>query len=146
MSRVIGADEMLKDLQKLGDEMPQVEREMLRLGGDEMAKAWEQEIEDRGFISKGEGEKANQTHMRDSIKAKVVSRKGRMRAEITGIGQDDRGVRQAAKAYMLHYGTSRIQASHWIDAAEDHGMPLVTAAMAGRLGEALNNTIGGKGT
>ena len=150
MSRVIGADEMLRDLQTLGNEMPKVEKEMLMAGGEAMAESWEQEIEARGFVASGE--------MLKNVRAKTKNRKGAMRAEVTAYGSVKRTVktgknkgkqyevRNAAKAYMLHYGTSRIHASHWIDAAEDHGMPLVTAAMAGRLGEALNNTIGGKGT
>lgn len=141
MSRVIGADEMLRDLQKLGAEMPQVEKQMLEAGGAEMANAWRGEIEKRGFISEGE---ENTDHMVDHIVSKIVSRKGKKRAEITATGTDSRGVRHAAKAFYLHYGTSKIRASHWIDTAENEGMPPTSAAMERVLDEKLKNTIGRK--
>lgn len=143
MSKVLGADEFLRDLQKLGAEMPRVEREMLKAGGQTMAEdGWEAEIRARDFISRGE----NQDHMVDHVVYKVVSRKGRPRAEITAQGTDSRGVRHAAKAFYLHYGTSKIRATHWIDTAEARAMPAASAAMGAALAGALNQTIGGKNT
>ena len=138
MSRVEGADEFIRDLQKLGAEMPQVERAMLKAGGQVMAEdGWKAEITDRDFVDSGA--------MRDNVTCKVKTGKGRMRAEITAIGQDSRGVRNAAKAFYLHYGTSRgIPPSHWIDSAEADGYPKANAAMRARLDQALNETIGAK--
>lgn len=142
MSRVEGADELLRDLRKLGAEMPQVERQMLKAGGEEMAAAWRDEIDRRGFISEGEKETE---HMRDHITYKLISRKGKLRAEITATGEvkrKNRIVRHAEKAFYLHYGTSKIPASHWIDSAEAQGMPPTSAAMAAVLDEKLKSTIG----
>ena len=137
MSRVPGADDFIRDLQKLGAEMPQVERAMLKAGGQEMAEnGWKAEIADRDFVDSGA--------MRDHVTYKVKSAKGRLRAEITAAGQDSRGVRHAAKAFYLHYGTSRIQPTHWIDQAEARAMPGSAAAMGAVLSDALNKTIGGK--
>lgn len=137
MSRVTGADEFIRDLQKLGAEMPQVERAMLQAGGQVMAEdGWKAEITDRDLVDSGA--------MRDHVTYKVKSGKGRLRAEITATGQDSRGVRNAAKAFYLHYGTSKIQPTHWIDPAESRAMPGTTAAMGAVLTDALNKTIGGK--
>ena len=137
MSRVTGADEFIRDLQKLGAEMPQVERAMLQAGGQVMAEdGWKAEINERKFVDSGA--------MRDHVTYKVKSGKGRLRVEITATGQDSRGVRNAAKAFYLHYGTSKIQPTHWIDPAESRAMPGTTAAMDAVLTDALNKTIGGK--
>lgn len=137
MSRVEGADEFIRDLQKLGAEMPQVERAMLKAGGQVMAEdGWKAEIADRDFVDSGA--------MRDHVTYKVKSGKGRLRVEITAAGQDSRGVRNAAKAFYLHYGTSKIHPTHWIDPAEARAMPGTTAAMGAVLADALNKTIGGK--
>lgn len=135
MSRVVGADEFLRDLQKLGAEMPQVTKRMLQAGGEEMANGWRMEIQDRGFVDSGE--------MLAAVAVKTRTDKGSQRAEITALGTDKRGVRNGAKAFMLHYGTSRIQATHWIDQAEEKGMPAASAAMGAVLDSALNQTIGG---
>lgn len=133
MSRVIGADEMVKSLQRLGDEMPQVERRMLQEGGQVMAGAWQYTIGQRGLILTGA--------MQANVKSKARSVRGVLRAEITSEGKDVHGVRNAAKAYMLHYGTSRIPATHWIQSAEDMGVPLASAAMEEILSEAIESTI-----
>lgn len=137
MSRVTGADEFIRDLRKLGNEMPQVERQMLQAGGQVMAEdGWKAEIIERKFVDSGA--------MRDHVTYKVKSGKGRLRVEITATGQDSRGVRNAAKAFYLHYGTSKIKPTHWIDPAESRAMPGTTAAMGAVLTDALNKTIGGK--
>lgn len=144
MSRVHGADEFLKDLQKLGANMNAVEREMLRAGGEEMAQAWRLEIYGRGFVSDG---KQNKNHMVDHIvwqwhKGKKSSHPA---VEITAKGKDDHGVRHGAKAFFLHYGTSRgIPPSHWIDEAEETGMAMAYPKMKAVLDQALNSTIGSK--
>lgn len=145
---VIGADELIRDLQKLGAEMPQVEREMLQAGGQEMADAWKREIESRGFVKSG----AMLRGVRYQIK-KMKSKKGALKCEITSHGEVERPgkngkpskITNAAKAFYLHYGTSRgIKPSHWIDSAEADGYPKANAAMRARLDQALNSTIGTK--
>lgn len=137
-STVTGADAFLRDLQKLGAEMDQVKRAMLRAGGEAMAESWRQEIDRRGFVLSGA--------MKNQVKYKLKTGKGKsLRAEISSYGDDGRGMSNGTKAFYLHYGTSRgIPASHWIDAAEQDGDPKVQAAMRGRLDTALNQTIGGK--
>lgn len=137
-SRVEGADELLRDLRKLGNEMDAVHREMLKAGGEVMADSWRQEIERRGFVKSGS--------MRDNVRYKLKSGKGKsLRAEVSSYGTDGRGMSNGTKAFYLHYGTSRgIKPSHWIDAAEQDADPKVQAAMRERLDAALTKTMGGK--
>lgn len=137
-SKVTGADGFIRDLQKLGAEMDQVKRAMLRAGGAEMAEAWRQEIDRRGFVLSGA--------MKNQVTYKLKTGKGKsLRAEVSSYGDDGRGMSNGTKAFYLHYGTSRgIKASHWIDAAEQAADQKVQAAMRGVLDTALNQTIGGK--
>ena len=114
MSSVVGANEFLRDLQKLGNDMRATERAMLQAGGEQMAQAWRNEIETRRHIK---------THaMLKNVKYKIKTKSGHLRAEITSEGTDEHGMSNSAKAYMLHYGTSKIRGDHWIDAAEAAGV------------------------
>ena len=133
MSRVEGADEFIRDLKKLGDNMKKVERAMLKAGGEQMAESWRENIERYGFVDTGA--------MRDNVTSRVTSKSGSLRAIITSEGYDATGLRNAFKAYILHYGTSRIHASHWIDAAEEQAAPDVHSAMAAVLNQALGKTL-----
>ena len=138
-STVSGCGELLRDLQKLGDSMKDVQKDMLKAGGEEMAQAWREEIQARGFERSGS--------MLKGVRAivKLGSAKKSMRAEVTSHGTDEHGASNSAKAFYLHYGTSRgIHASHWIDAAENIGYPRALSAMRRILDQALNNTIGAK--
>lgn len=142
---VVGADDFILDLQKLGADMEKVKREMLKAGGQEMADAWKREITSRGFEDSGA--------MLKGVRYQVKARKGGgMRAEITSRGEVVRPskkgkgstVTNAAKAFYLHYGTSRIRASHWIDSAEADGEPKATAAMRTVLDDKLKHFNGGR--
>lgn len=135
MSRVEGADEFLRDLRKLGNNMNKVERAMLKAGGEVMAESWRITIEWYDFID---------THaMHDNVTSRVTSKSGGLRAEITSAGYDDTGLRNAYKAFILHYGTSngRIPASHWIDKAEEAASSDIHAAMSAVLTQALNGAL-----
>ena len=124
MSRVEGADEFIRDLRKLGDNMNKVERAMLKAGGEVMAESWRITIEWYDFL--------DSHSMHDHVISRVTGKSGTLRAEITSEGYDDHGTRNAFKAFILHYGTNngRIPASHWIDTAEDAASAGVHAAMS----------------
>ena len=99
---VVGADDFIRDLQKLGADMEKVKREMLKAGGQEMADAWKREITSRGFEDSG----AMLKGVRYQVKAK---KGGGMRAEITSRGEVVRPskkgkgstVTNAAKAFYI---------------------------------------------
>lgn len=135
MSRVEGADEFIRDLRKLGDNMNKVERAMLKAGGEVMAESWRITIEWYDFL--------DSHSMHDHVISRVTGKSGTLRAEITSEGYDDHGTRNAFKAFILHYGTNngRIPASHWIDTAEDAASAGVHAAMSAVLTQALNGAL-----
>ena len=143
---VVGAEEFIRDLQKLGAEMDKVKREMLKAGGAEMADAWRREITSRNFVESGS--------LLKGVRYRLKTKKGGvLRAEITSQGEVTRASRRgksstvsnAAKAFYLHYGTSKVRATHWIDSAEADGEPKSTAAMDAILKDALKK-YGGKST
>jgi hypothetical protein len=44
-------------------------------------------------------------------------------------GRDRKGVRNAEKAFVLHYGTSKLPASHWVDTADAYSEQTAVPAM-----------------
>ena len=134
MSRVEGADEMLADLKRLGDEMPDVKKAMIRAGGQEMAQGWHDYIEKLGYHDTFDMDKG--------ISVRIKKKYGLIMAFITSEGTDRHGVRNAAKAFYLHYGTSQIKGSHWIDNVEREYAPRAAAVMRDILNDAINKTIG----
>ena len=44
-------------------------------------------------------------------------------------GKDRKGVRNAEKAFLLHYGTSKIKPTRWVDEAESRGEAYALPAM-----------------
>lgn len=116
--------------------MPEVEESMLRAGGEEIAKAWKNQINVYDFKDK--------KSMFKNVRYKITKRGGNLRASITSEGKDERGIRNASKAFMLHYGTSRIKASHWINDAEEEGAPNAHSAMAAILSDAIEQSKKGK--
>lgn len=134
MSRIKGADEMIKALSSLADNEKKIERAMLTAGGEVMEDAWRTAIQAAGHV-RSESMLKNVTS-----RIKIYSSSG-MAAIVTSDGEDDRGVRNGYKAYVTHYGNSRQPGSHWIDYAEQIGMPPARAAMESVLSAAIEGTI-----
>lgn len=135
MSRIEGADELIEGLQKLGAGMQETKEAMLGKGGEWLAAGWKDIIAQRDFIDNHD--------MLDNVKYKINTRRGIRAAVITSTGKDRHGVRNAAKAYYLHYGTSRIPASHWIDEVDKEYAPLAVEDMGRILSRKIEETIGG---
>ena len=115
-----GMPEILAELRKRGEDTGQVAQAMLDAGAAAAVASWRETIDQMGLVRTGA--------LRDSITVTSKSA-GLSYREITAKGKDKRGVRNGAKAFMLHYGTSRIPATHWWDKAYDNAEPLVMAAM-----------------
>jgi hypothetical protein len=106
--KVDGADEKIK--------------EMLEAGGRVFEDAWREAIDAAGLVKTGD--------MRASVKAG--------KAHLTGDGgsiaiyprgNDSKGTSNATKAFILHYGTSRIHATRFVDNAEKIGEERAAQAM-----------------
>lgn len=110
----------MRDLQELAG--PTADR-MLMAGAEQVKIAWRQSAERHGHRDTG-----------DMIDAIGYPRKPRTVDDVRAIdiypqGVDHKGVRNAEKAFILHYGTSKRKGSHWIDDADEAAGPLVQAEM-----------------
>lgn len=109
-----GLDEMLDEMKRLGELAGPTADRMLTAGADELSKSWaaaarKYRHEDSGDMIRSIGTKGGP----------VTS--GNVRSiDVYPQGKDRTGTRNAEKAFILHYGTSRIDASHWVDDAEDN--------------------------
>lgn len=121
------ADEFVAELRKLGEEVAgKVADAMVEAGAEEVKKAWKATAEAHGFRKTGQ--------MIDSIDtaAKKKGQTNNIYRDIYPQGKDTKtGVRNAEKAYILHYGTStKIKASYWVDEADAAAEGPMTEAMA----------------
>ena len=115
-----GIPEILAELRRRGEGAEDVAQAMLNAGAAAAIDSWRKTVDRLGLVKTGA--------MRESIGVTKASRRSRYR-EITANGKDKRGVRNAEKAFILHYGTSRIEPTYWWDTAEQEAEPLVMAAM-----------------
>ena len=56
--------------------------------------------------------------MAKSVGVKLTKKNGMRCAEIYPLGKDSHGVRNAEKAFILHYGRSNMKGDHFVDNAE----------------------------
>ena len=118
-----GLQPIIDEMSKLGLEVGDVADSMLMAGADEVADAWRRAARTHGLIDTGD--------MFDSIgypnTAKTIG--GYRSIDIYPQGRDRKGVRNAEKAFILHYGTSKLEATHWVDTADDYCAETVVPAM-----------------
>lgn len=119
------ADEIVAMMRQIGEEAcGDVARRMVEAGAEEVKKAWKATAEKYGFVDSGE--------MIASIgsSAKDTGASGAIYRDIYPQGKDSKtGVRNAEKAFLLHYGTSAIKASYWVDEADEAAEAPMTEAM-----------------
>lgn len=112
-----GLDEIYKEMQRMEQTTGEVAQRMIEAGGQECIKAWKIAIGMHGHSGKGISGRAT-GEMMDAVGIKFVKKQGRRCAEIYPLGTDSKGVRNAAKAFILHYGRSNMQGDHFVDDAE----------------------------
>lgn len=118
-----GLDDMIDAVLRMGKAGEAVGDDMLLAGAEEVREAWKESAEKHELKDTG-----------DMIASIGYARKpkdvGGVRSiDIYPQGKDRKGVRNAEKAFVLHYGTSRIKATHWVDDADEASGPKVQAAM-----------------
>lgn len=113
-----GLDAVMDELTRRENGASEVIGQMLEAGAAEMVQAWK----DAAPVRTG--------GLQKSIKAsKITKDADGGNAVISPKGTNKYGYRYGEIAFILHYGTSRINASRWVDAAEADGEPKVEAAM-----------------
>ena len=112
-----GLDEVYKEMQQAEEQCGEIAQKMLEVGGQECVKAWQIAIGSHGHGPPGESGRAT-GEMQRSVGIKFVKKKGMRCAEIYPLGKDSHGVRNAEKAFILHYGRSNLKGDHFVDEAE----------------------------
>ena len=127
MTDFSGLDDAVKTLVRRGELMGRTAQRMVQVGADEMAKARRAEAERRGL--RREGPEGGQMIKQIRPTRKIKSIGGQLTLDVYSQGKDERGVRNATKEFMDHYGYKSRKASHWIDSAEEKGKGPAEAAM-----------------
>ena len=126
-----GLQDVINDLRKLGEAAEPVAQVMTAAAAEEITASWKQTAEEYGFRDTGA--------MIESIgyPEGVRNRGGLFTADIYPQGKDARGVRNAEKAFIHHYGSSRIKPTYWVDEADKNAEEPVQARLEGIWGEFL---------
>lgn len=120
---VSGLDETIEEMKRLGQMTGQTADAMLMAGAEEVRKAWRQSAEEHRHRDTG-----------DMIASIGFARKHKEIGSIRSIdiypqGKDKRNIRNAEKAFILHYGTTKIRGSRWVDDADKISEQTVVPAM-----------------
>lgn len=118
-----GFDELVADLKKNADLLDSVAPEMLQAGAAVVADAWRDAIQSHGLIDTGD--------MLDSVApSNLVNSSTEKKIAVYPQGRDRKGIRNAEKAFINHYGASRRKATHFVDDAETKAEGPAVEAMA----------------
>ena len=107
-----GLDDIISQMETMGAQVSEVAEDMVQAACEEIKQAWREEIEARGMVDTGA--------MRDSVgyKRQPTKLADVVYNEVTPQGKDAKGVYNAEKAFILHYGKHNMQATYWVDAAD----------------------------
>lgn len=107
-----GLDETIREMRRMGEASGALAKAMLQTGAERVKDAWRQSATEHDLIDTGD--------MLDSIgfAAEPQDIGGALSIDIYPQGKDRKGVRNAEKAFMLHYGTSDIKPTRWVDDAD----------------------------
>lgn len=119
-----GLDEIISDMDRMGESLNgEVADKMLLAGAEQVKIAWRNSAKKHKHRDTGA--------MIESIGyARTPEDVNGVRTiDIYPQGVDEKGVRNAEKAFILHYGTSKITGSHWVDDADRECDKTVIPAM-----------------
>jgi HK97 gp10 family phage protein len=137
---ISGLEKMIDDMERMSSNFKPMAEGILKDGAQIIVGEWKREASKRTLKITGK--------MIDSINYKKRIKKdgSGIKTDIVPMGRDDKGVRNAEKAFILHYGTSPrrkvarrkgkyvrpkkypgagIPALHWVDDAEAAAEPIV---------------------
>lgn len=120
--KVTGLEEIIKDMNRLGQQVAPVADEMLQAGAAVVQWEWQRAISSAGHIDTGE--------MFGSVKPTKIKDVGGVKAlAVYPQGKDDTGTRNAEKAFIANYGRDDQPASHFADKAEENAEAPAQTAM-----------------
>lgn len=107
-----GLEETIRDMQRMGQQSGNAAKAVLQAGAEKVKAAWRAATEAHGLVD-----------TRDMLESIGFARNPKQIGDMLSIdiypqGRDRKGVRNAEKAFILHYGTSRHPATRFIDDAD----------------------------
>ena len=118
-----GLDDLVDDMRRMGQDSGEVAEAMVNAAVIEIRDAWRQSAEDHELRDTGA--------MIESIgfPQPVQNVAGVLQRDVYPQGKDAKGVRNAEKAFVLNYGTSKIRPTYWVDNADEAAGPKVQARL-----------------
>ena len=120
---VEGMEEIIKQMKSMQQLTGKVAEAMLMAGAEEVREAWRESAEkhkhrDTGQLIESIGYPRKPKAASDMLSIDIYPQK-----------KNDRGIRNAEVAFVLHYGTRKMLGSGWVDDADAISGPKVTSAM-----------------
>lgn len=115
-----GLDEMINQMRRLGQMDGPVVAEMLDAAAEIVKEGWEESAKAHGHVDTGA--------MVSSIDFPAKGDARTLYRDIYPQGNDAKGVSNATKAFILHYGKSSKAGTYWVDEAERKAGPAAIAA------------------
>lgn len=119
-----GVERVIDELGRMDALTGPMAEEMVDAGARVLVDTWKDVIRSRGHVDTGD--------MLRSVKAKKPAGSSEVVArEVYPLGKDAKGVRNAEKAFILHYGWKSRQGDHFVDQVEaDANEPAVSVMEA----------------
>ena len=126
-----GLDDLVKDMTKMGQRTGAMASAMVQAAGVEIRKSWKRTAKEHKYHKTGA--------MIDSIGMPegVQTLGDSSFVDIYPQGKDSKGTRNAEKAFILHYGTSRIKPSYWTEEADNAAEPVLSEQLEDMWGKFL---------
>ena len=115
-----GLDDLINQMRRLGQDVGPVADEMLDAAAGIVRDQWKSTAKQYGHVDTGA--------MVDSVDFPVKGSARALYRDIYPQGKDAKGVRNAEKAFILHYGKHNMPGTYWVDDAEDKAGPEAIAA------------------
>lgn len=126
-----GMDDLLADMQRMGENTGPVAEAMTMAAAEVIKGCWQRSAEEHGLRDTGDliasiGYPQAPTNFGDALGIDVYPQ-----------GKDRRGVRNAEKAFIQHYGSSRTPATYWVDDADHYSEEIIPDVLQGMWDEWL---------
>ena len=108
-----GLDELMQAMQRKGEMAGTIATEMVTAAGEEIASTMQAEAGQFTKSGRATGAMAAAIGAHDG----VMQGSGTLYTDIYPKGTDSKGVRNATKAFILHYGKKGYPATYWVDTA-----------------------------
>lgn len=127
-----GLDELIREMQRMGEDSGEIAEAMVNAAVGVIRDEWRASAERHDLKVSGA--------LIDSIgfPAPVQNIAGIVYRDVYPQGKDGRGTRNAEKAFILNFGTSRIPAKYWVDEAEQAAKPKIQQRLEQIWGEFLD--------